>query len=259
MEPGMANAETDNGSHPRLEAQQELLAIIGEIKAFQRKHHKTNGELYDACFPNPNTAPVGVERFEDFLNESKLPKRLTSIRETIESLQTGLKQAEAAHDPNHHLYKALTTKAGLCDAAREGFDLYLGKYHFWRLGLRNDLVRGTMTLYYHETGLDPHYRQEHQQEINGNIHCFAYEGPVLMMPRNLLLVGFRACEMRITDLLCTDPRKEYLSGEFLTQRHMSYEPFSGKIVLYRDDLWQCNPPSDRFLRNLLRDANLRKG
>jgi hypothetical protein len=61
--------------------------------------------------------------------------------------------------------------------------------------------------------------------------------------------------VRTTDLLRTDPRKEYLSGKFLTQRHRSYEPFVGKIVLYRDDLWQRRPPTDKFLSNLLHNAH----
>jgi hypothetical protein len=248
--------EKDDAASARLEAERELLAISRAIKEFQERRCLTIRELYIACFPD--TAPVSVGRFEDWLNEKSLPKRLTFMRKTIERLRAGLKQAEAAHDPNHLLYQVLALLTGRGEAARSGFDLYVGTYRFYRLGSGGDLVHGTIAFYYHPTGLDPHYRQEHEQEINGNTHCFVYEGPVLIMPRNLSLVGFRPCEIRVTDLLCTDPAKECLTGEFLTQRYQNCEPFSGKIVLYRDDLWERSKPSEKFLRNLLRDAKLRK-
>src|SRR5262245_6404946 len=115
--------EKDDAASAAVEAERELLAVVAAINTFQEQHRLTVGELYDACFPD--TAPVSVGRFEDWLNGKQLPKRPTLKRKTIERLRAGLKQAEAAHDPNHLLYQALALLTGRGEDARKGFDLYV--------------------------------------------------------------------------------------------------------------------------------------
>ncbi len=219
----------------------------------------TTQRLFALCYPKGTEAPCQPDYFEKLLRGKQRPKTLTSIEQVHRLLDTGLRRAEATFDPNHGLYENLARISGRGAAAREGFRDYIGAYRTVRLDANDALITGRLELLLHPRGLDPHFQHEHSQTIDGNVHTFRYEGPVMMMPSTVELIGMRvghdgqpACEIRPCKLARGDPASNYLTGDFVSQQHETNITFARRVVLYRDDLWMRAPPTDRFLLNLLR-------
>lgn len=225
----------------------------------RRFGNMTLDRLFDLCF-RPDQQPFKSDRFEKLLrkNKNQMPKTLSSIRETCDDLALGLARAIAEFDPARILHDSLSAHAGRDASASEGFARYIGQFHTWRLDAHDQLIPGQLEFFLHPTGLKPHFRHVHSREIEGNLHTFRYHGPVIMMPGNIDLTGFRVDandapigEMRPCKLIRGEPSTRYILGDFVTQQVDYNVPFSRRLVLFRQDLWKREPKDDTFLRNLL--------